>query len=107
MGTTTPLLLILTYIVNDKRASCEIKRWRHTLKAASQWSQCSLKELLKAALLRMYAPVQIESIYLRPEEGSRTQAVLSESSIVTLRLPPIRCPSKKAEGEAIALVYFI
>jgi len=65
MGTKTPLLLILTYIVNDKRATCEIERWRHTLKAASQWSQCSLKELLKADLLRMYGPVQIELISLR------------------------------------------
>jgi len=48
MGINTPLLLILTYIVNDKRVTYEIERWRHTLKAASQSSQCSLKELLKS-----------------------------------------------------------
>jgi len=101
MGVNTPLLLILTYIPHDKRATCEIKRWRHTLKAASQWSQCSLKGLLKADLLRMYGPVQIESTSLRVWWS---RGVIKDPSGVIRELNldtstgPIRCPSKESRG---------
>jgi len=70
MGTDTPLLLILTYIVHDKRATCEIERWRHTLRAASRtvqsvFAQGTAEKLTYQGSETMYAPVQIESISLR------------------------------------------